>query len=58
MAGKASLPCNAVVTGYSQLYYNSNIINKDLKLSPENKLSIGDNLSTLAGINYEDKGEE
>jgi len=35
MAGKASVPCSAVVTGYSQLYFNrGNIITKS-----RNKLS-------------------
>ena len=28
VAGKASLPCNAVVTEYSQLYFNKNFNKK------------------------------
>jgi len=35
MAGKASLPCNAVVTGYSQLYFNTSLTSyKALKPNP------------------------
>ena len=55
MAGKASVPCNVVVTGYSQLYFNINIpayIAKDSLVNIKDTVSAGEKQkhSALVGI--------